>query len=97
MEITSVRVVGAAKGTGIPAAIHANPLRPAGERDVYFDRSEPVRCPVFRCDFPAPDQRQNGPCLVVSSGQTLVVPPAASVRTDAAGNFIVTFTGEEQP
>lgn len=97
IEITSVRVVGAARGTGIPAAVHANLLSPAGMRDVYFDSSEPISCRVYRCDFPAPDQQQTGPCLIVSSGQTLVVPADASVRTDTAGNFIVTLTEEEQP
>lgn len=97
MEITSVRVVGAAQGTGIPPAAHANQLEADGERDVYFDGPEPVPCPVFRCDFPAPDQQVSGPSLIVSSGQTLVVPPGASVRTDHSGNFIVTFSEEAMP
>jgi N-methylhydantoinase A len=48
-----------------------------------------VCCPVYRTAFPAPGQELRGPCLVSFPGQTLVVPPGATARTDAAGNFVV--------
>ncbi len=91
-EITSARVVASCVsgdiGTGAPSAS----IVPIGTRAVVFDDAKaPVECTVYRTDFPAPGQQLAGPCLVMSAGQTLVVPPGADVRTDDAGNFIVTL------
>lgn len=94
-EITSARVVGSRVSGEISLGAPDAPIVPAGYRSVVFDdASNPVDCPVYRTNFPAPGQRLDGPCLVMSAGQTLVVPPGAEVRTDDGGNFIVTLPEE---
>jgi N-methylhydantoinase A len=89
-ELTRLRVI-ATRGVG--AEFEAEPsddLVRAGARTVVFDDpSQPVYCPVHRTAFPAPGQELRGPCLVAFPGQTLVVPPGGTARTDEAGNFVV--------
>ncbi len=91
-EITSARVVAGALSRDVAIGAPRASIVPIGTRSVVFDdATSPVECTVYRTDFPAPGQQLAGPCLVMSAGQTLVVPPGADVRTDDAGNFIVTL------
>jgi N-methylhydantoinase A len=89
-ELTGLRVI-ATQGLGDEVrAVPTDDLVRAGARTVVFDDpAHPVHCPVHRTAFPAPGQELRGPCLVTFPGQTLVVPPGATARTDEAGNFVV--------
>jgi len=89
-ELTGLRVIAThAFGDEIQAA-PADDVVWVGSRNVVFDDpAKPVHCPVYHTAFPAPGQELRGPCLVSFPGQTLVVPPGATARTDTAGNFVV--------
>jgi N-methylhydantoinase A len=89
-ELLSARVMMTARIPGGPRPRPADPLtRGASRRVVFDDPGDPVECPVWTTDFPAPWQEAHGPCMVVYPGQTLVVPPDAVARSDSRGNFIV--------
>jgi N-methylhydantoinase A len=94
-EILSVRVLVTARLAAGGRPVPADPLLPAGARQVVFDDPQaPLDCLVWTTGFPAPDQSVDGPCLVVFPGQTLVVPAGARARTDELGNFVVTLPEE---
>ncbi|MFC8511835.1 hydantoinase/oxoprolinase family protein [Streptomyces sp. NPDC057257] len=94
-EILSVRVMLTARLTAGARPTPSDPLVAAGTRTVVFDDpGQPCECPVWTTAFPAPWQHIEGPCLVVYPGQTLVVPPGATGRTDELGNIVVTFPEE---
>jgi N-methylhydantoinase A len=91
-EILSVRVMLTARPAGGAQPTPSDPLVAAGTRAVVFDDpDQPCECPVWTTAFPAPGQHIEGPCLVVYPGQTLVVPPGATGRTDELGNIVVTL------
>jgi N-methylhydantoinase A len=95
-ELLSVRALATAPPGTRARPLPSDPLLPAGSRSVVFDDpNRPSDCPVWTTAFPAPGQRVDGPCLVVYPGQTLVVPPGATGRTDELGNMVVTL--EEEP
>lgn len=91
-EILGLRV-----SASVAAAIAAAPLPTdevvhVGSRPVVFDDpTSPLECAVYSTRFPFGGQEVAGPSLVVFPGQTLVVPPGATARTDESGNFIVTM------
>lgn len=91
-EILGLRV-----SASVAAAIAAAPLPTdevvhVGSRPVVFDDpTSPLECAVYSTRFPFGGQEVVGPSLVVFPGQTLVVPPGATARTDESGNFIVTM------
>jgi N-methylhydantoinase A len=92
-ELLSARVLLTARAATGTQPQPADPLAQAAPRLVVFDDpANPVQCPVWTTDFPSPGQQANGPCLVVYPGQTLVVPPGATARTDSRGNMIVELT-----
>lgn len=90
LEVLSARVIAT-----VPLAVTASPkpsgdLVIAGSRAVVFDDpGEPIECAVWHTEFPAAGHHLEGPALVVYPGQTLVVPPGATARTDDLGNFVV--------
>jgi N-methylhydantoinase A len=93
-ELLSVRVMLTARLAAGARPAPADPLVAAASRPVVFDDPDtPAQCPVWTTAFPAPGLRAEGPCLVVFPGQTLVVPPGGTARTDELGNFVVTVEG----
>jgi N-methylhydantoinase A len=94
-ELLSLRVLAARPLDGAIRTAPPDALVASGSRNVVFDDpAKPIECPVYRTAFPAPGQAVSGPCLVVFPGQTLVVPPDASARTDELGDFVVTLPEE---
>lgn len=94
-EILSVRVMLTARLAAGARPTPADPLVAAGTRTVVFDDpDQPRECRVWTTEFPAPGQHVQGPCLVVYPGQTLVVPPGATGRSDDLGNIVVTLPQE---
>ncbi|WP_142103689.1 hydantoinase/oxoprolinase family protein [Pseudonocardia cypriaca] len=94
-ELLGLRVIAARALDGAVRPTARDELVADDIRDVVFDDpAKPVECPAYRTAFPAPGQVVAGPCLVVFPGQTLVVPPGASARTDELGNFVVTLAEE---
>jgi N-methylhydantoinase A len=90
-ELLSARVMMTARLAPGAQPRPADPLAAAPSRTVVFDDpAHPVSCPVWTTAFPAPGHELTGPALVAYPGQTLVIPPGTSARTDEQGNFIVT-------
>jgi N-methylhydantoinase A len=91
-ELLSARVMMTARLAPGAQARPADPLAAAPPRTVVFDDpAHPVSCPAWTTAFPAPGHELAGPALVAYPGQTLVIPPGASARTDEHGNFVISM------
>ena len=90
-ELTNLR---ATATVALPLPVEPAPddeLVEVASRSVVFDDPEaPELCRVYRTRQPRPNVELSGPCLVEFPGQTLVVPPGATARTDQWGNVVVT-------
>jgi N-methylhydantoinase A len=92
-EILAVRTIATRPLVRDLPAVAGDPLRPVGVRDVWFDDPRaPAETQVYAVEHPAADQVAEGPCLITYPGQTAVVPPGSTARTDDLGNLIVSST-----
>jgi N-methylhydantoinase A len=90
-EVLSARATGIGTLT-LPVTPSGNdPLHRAGTRRIVFDDpTHPVETAVYSTEYPAPAQYVEGPCVIEFPGQTVVVPPGGSARSDDSGNLLIT-------
>ncbi len=92
-EVLSVRAIGTGKLTLPVTPSGKDRLLRIGSRAVVFDDAHaPVETAVYATEFPAPEQNVAGPCVIEYPGQTVVVPPGGSVRSDALGNVHIALS-----
>jgi N-methylhydantoinase A len=94
VELVNLRVqaVGEVHRPTLSALVNGRPpgpLEPAGERQVYFEGEELVRCPIYRRDDLRAGDAVSGPAIVEEFGSTTVVFAAWDARVDAYGNLIM--------
>ena len=63
-------------------------------RDVYFEESGLVRCPVYDRSKFGRCPRVDGPCIVEQMDSTTVIPPNTWFEVDIHGNLIVNAFGD---
>jgi N-methylhydantoinase A len=98
-EIASVEIVNAraaAIGVAIPAQLEPTTSAATGEartdesRPVYFDEvGDFTDTPVYRRDRLGADATIDGPAIVEQADTTILIPPGARARTDAAMNLVI--------
>lgn len=89
-EILALRTIGHGKLTPAATAMQGDRLTPSGSRKVVFDDPKQlVMASVYRTQFPRPDERAVGPCIIEYPGQSVVVPPGSVARSDNFGNLHV--------
>jgi N-methylhydantoinase A len=98
-EIASVEIVNAraaAIGVAIPAQLEPSTSAATGEattdesRPVYFDEvGDFTDTPVYRRDRLGADATIDGPAIVEQADTTILIPPGARARTDAAMNLVI--------
>lgn len=98
-EIASVEIVNAraaAIGVAIPAQLEPSTSAATGEatsdesRPVYFDEvGDFTDTPVYRRDRLGLGATIDGPAIVEQADTTILIPPGARARTDAAMNLVI--------
>ncbi len=90
IEVLYVRAIGTGTLTLPYIPTGGDLLKPIGSRKIVFDDpTHPIETVVYATEYPAPAQYVEGPCVIEFPGQTVVVPPAGSARSDDAGNLHV--------
>jgi N-methylhydantoinase A len=89
-ELIAVRVMGTGPLAPPAYAAKGEKLEPCGRRPVVFrDATVPVETAIFRTSFPKDGESAEGPAIIEFPGQSVVVPPGASARSDRFGNIHV--------
>ena len=65
-------------------------------RDVYFEETGIVRCPVYDRSKFGRCPRVKGPCIVEQMDSTTVIPPDTWFKVDLHGNLIVNAFGDKK-
>jgi len=94
VEVVNVRVT--AKIDGIPlrsperGRLHVGaPPEPKGVREVYFDPSAPIDCPIFDRSDLLPGMGLQGPAIVEQIDTTTIIYPGDRLRVDEVSNLII--------
>ena len=65
-------------------------FEPAGKRPVVFRNAKAlVETAIYRTSFPKDGESVQGPAIIEFPGQSVVVPPGASAKSDRFGNIHV--------
>ena len=89
-ELIGVRVMGTAPLARPAFAAKGEKFEPRGRRPVVFrDAKVPVETAIYRTSFPKDGESAEGPAIIEYPGQSVVVPPGASARSDRFGNIHV--------
>jgi N-methylhydantoinase A len=89
-ELIAVRVMGTGALSAPAPAARGESFEPAGKRPVVFrDPQAPVETAIYRTSFPKDGESVQGPAIIEFPGQSVVVPPGASAKSDRFGNIHV--------
>jgi N-methylhydantoinase A len=89
-ELIAVRVMSTCALHAPALAARGESFKPAGERPVVFrDAKAPVETAIHRTSFPKDGESVQGPAIIEFPGQSVVVPPGASAKSDRFGNIHV--------
>jgi len=89
-ELISVRVVGTGALPPPALATKGESFEPRGTRKVVFhDAKRAIDTAIYRTSFPRDGETAQGPAIIEFPGQSVVVPPGASARSDRFGNIHV--------
>jgi N-methylhydantoinase A len=89
-ELIAVRVMGTGPLAPPAFAAKGESFEPRGRRPVVFrDASTPVATAIYLTSFPKEGESAEGPAIIEFPGQSVVVPPGASARSDRFGNIHV--------
>lgn len=67
-----------------------------GTRDVYFEDTGKIACPVYERAKFGRAERVDGPCIIEQMDSTTVIPPGAWFKVDGHGNLIVSVFAKQQ-
>ena len=65
-------------------------------RDVYFEDTGNISCPVYDRTKFGRSERVDGPCIIEQMDSTTVIPPGAWFKVDGHGNLIVSAFVKQQ-
>lgn len=90
-EILAVQTIGKGRLKPTSAGEFGEKLVVVGNRKIIFDDPrQPLDAAIYRVTFPKSGEQVSGPCVIEYPGQSVVVPPNSTARSDAFGNLFVT-------